>query len=108
MLTVGSSNFNFLLHPVFDDLESKCLAFFFFPKDVWDNSAVEVEEPKEEVEEPEEKVVEPEEEESEEEESDSEEEEVECSVEPNSPTVLDLASTANTSPPPFTIGPVRL
>ena len=120
MLTVGLPNFNFLLHPVFDDSESKCLVFFFFPKDVLDNSAVEVEEPEEEVEEPEEEVVEPEEEESEEEESDSEEEEseeeesdseeeeVEFSVEPNSPTVPDLASTNNTLPPKFTIGLVQL
>ena len=76
-MTVGLFNFNFLLHPVFDDSESKCLAFFFFPIDVLDKPAVEVEESEEEVEEPEEEVVEPEEEESEEDESDSEEEESE-------------------------------
>ena len=70
MLTVGSPNFNFLLYPVFDDLESKCLVFFFFPIDVLDKPTVEVEEPEKE-------VVEPEEEESKEEELDSEEEESE-------------------------------
>ena len=49
-----------------------------------------------------------EEKESGEEESDVEEEEVEFSVEPNSPTVPDLASTNNILPPKFTIGLVQL
>ena len=59
MLTVDLFNFNFLLHPVFDDLQSKFLVFFFFPIDVLDKPTVEVEETEEKVEDPEEEVMEP-------------------------------------------------